>query len=179
MTRALRIRDRGEVTRRHEADPLLEHAGDFVLVRRGVLRSFVLRCPDGCGDNLTINLDPRSDKAWRFYRKRRQVSLFPSVWRDSGCGSHFILWNHTILWCGGIWEENDVPNENPPDLRNRVLARCNEEWRHFSVIAEDLDEVPWDVNRECEYLARRLRLLIEGTGDLKGHFRKPSPSASS
>lgn len=171
MTRASRIRDRGEVARRHEADLLLERPGDFVLVRRGALRSLVLRCPDGCGDTLTINLDPRSDKAWRFYRKRRQASLFPSVWRDSGCGSHFIVWNHAIVWCGEVWDDSEVPNDGPPDLRARVLAQCGAEWHHFVTIADKLDEVPWDVNRECEYLARRSGILMEGTGDLKGHFR--------
>ena len=168
-----RLRDRGDVERRHEADARLDCAGDFVLVRRGgVLRSFVLRCPDGCGDTLTINLDPRSDKAWRFYRKHRQASLYPSVWRDSGCESHFIVWNHTVVWCGGTWDESDVPNEDPLSLRARVLRSCTDEWRDFAEIAEELDEVPWDVNRQCKHLVRIESALEEGIGDLRGHFRK-------
>jgi len=171
VNRAERIRDRGEVERRHEADDRLEQPGDFVLVRRGVLRSFVLRCPDGCGDTLTINLDPRSDKAWRFYRKRRQVSLYPSVWRDSGCCSHFIVWNHTINWCDVYWDEERVPNENPADLVDRVYAACTDQWKDFARIAEELDEVPWDVNRECQALTA-LGKLDKGERALRGSFRR-------
>ena len=150
---------------------LLERSGDFVLVCRGVLRSFVMRCPDGCGEALTINLDPRSGKAWRFYRKQMQASLFPSVWRDTGCRSHFIVWSHTILWCGGRWDDSEVPRLGPVDLRSRVLNHCDATWRHFAAIAEDLGEVPWDINRECDDLVRRGGLLVEGAGNLRGHFR--------
>jgi uncharacterized protein DUF6527 len=170
MHKASRLRDRGEVERRHEADALLESSGDFVIVKRGVLRSFVIRCPDGCGDTLTINLDPRSEKAWRFYRKRRQVSLFPSIWRDSGCGSHFIVWNHSILWCGRYWNDDDVPDDDiSPDLGERILRSCTQRLRHFSDIAEELDEIPWDVSRECHALVAA-GVIVEGEGQMRGCF---------
>lgn len=168
--KATRIRDRGKVTRRHEADDLLKRPGDFVLVERAVLRSFVMACPDGCGDALTINLDPRTDKAWRYYKKRNQISVFPSVWRDTGCGSHFIIWNHTIVWCGSREGDQNVVVEEEAELRQRVLDICTGHWQHFTLLAERLDEVPWDVNRACTYLVRNAGMLREGTGDLRGHF---------
>ena len=171
MSKAIRIRDRGSVSNRHKADAMMERPGDFVLVNRGVLRSFVLRCPDGCGETLTINLDPRTDKAWRFYRKRKQISVFPSVWRDTGCGSHFIIWNHTIVWCDDEWGDRDVVVEDEAELRTRVLPLCTNDWQHFTLLAEKLDEVPWDVNRACLYLVRRMGSLVEGVAKLRGFFK--------
>lgn len=170
----MRIRVRGRVQRRYEADPVLEKAGDVVLVDRGVLRSFVIRCPDDCGETLTINLDPRTDKAWRYYKKRNQVSIFPSVWRDTGCESHFIIWNHCIVWCDDKWGDRDVVVEEEAQLRERALAVCTREWQHFTKIAEVLDEVPWDVNRACEYLAHHRGLLEEGEEKRRGSFRLKS-----
>jgi hypothetical protein len=170
--KATRIRDRGSVTHRHAADEKIERAGDFVLVNRGVLRSFVMACPDGCGEVITINLDPRTDKAWRFYRKRNQISVFPSVWRDTGCKSHFIIWNHTIVWCDTLHGDRDVVVEEEDELRRRVLERCTDEWQHFTTIAEALDEVPWDVNRACSYLARSAQSLVEGKERLRGYFKR-------
>lgn len=169
--KATRIRDRGKVARRHEADSLLERPGDFVLVERGVLRSFVMVCPDGCGEKLAINLDPRTDKAWRYYKKRNQISIFPSVWRDTGCQSHFIIWNHTIVWCESAEGDRDVVVEEEAELRRRVLEICTEQWQAFTLLAERLEEVPWDVNRACVYLARNAGVLREGKGDLGGHFK--------
>ena len=171
--KATRIRDRGTVSHRHEADSLMEQSGDFVLVNRGVLRSFVMRCPDGCGETLTINLDARSDKAWRFYRKRNQISVFPSVWRDTGCFSHFIIWSHAIVWCDEFGGDENVVVEDEIELRKKVLSVCTHEWQHFTIIAEQLDEVPWDVNWTCSQLVRRVAALVEGRDKLKGYFKLP------
>lgn len=171
--RAKRIRDRGTITHRRDADTLMERPGDFVLVNRGVLRSFVIRCPDGCGETLTINLDARTDKAWRFYRKRNQISVFPSVWRDTGCCSHFIIWNHDIVWCDKHWEDSDVVVEDEIELRRKVLSACTKDWQHYTQIAEKLDEVPWDVNWACSQLARRVNALVEGRDKRQGFFKLP------
>ena len=171
--KAKRIRDRGTVSHRRDADTLMERSGDFVLVNRGVLRSFVIRCPDGCGETLTINLDARTDKAWRFYRKRNQISIFPSVWRDTGCGSHFIIWNHVIVWCDEYDGDREVIVEDEIELRQKVWSVCTKDWQHFTQIAEKLDEVPWDVNWACSQLVRRVNALVEGRDKLKGFFKLP------
>lgn len=167
-----RVRDRGNVAHRHEADRLLERAGDCVLVERGVQRSMVMRCPDGCGDILTINLDPRTAKAWRFYRRRNQVSLFPSVWRDTGCGSHFIVWNHAVIWCDRHASRQTVVVDDEVGLRKRVLGLLGRAWRHYWDVAQELDEVPWDVHQVCRLMTGQDGELEEGAKDLEGHFRR-------
>jgi len=152
-------------------DEVLERPGDFALVNRGVLRSFVMRCPDGCGETITINLDPRTDKAWRFYRKNNQISIFPSVWRDTGCESHFIIWRHSIIWCDGLSRNEKVIVEEEAELRKCIVPLCTESWQHFTELAEKLGEVPWDVNEACRGLVRQTNTLIEGKGKLEGHFK--------
>jgi hypothetical protein len=72
-----------------------------VTVTRGAPRSIVILCPDGCGEVLTVNLDRRSGPAWRFFERRGTLTIYPSIWRDSGCRAHFIIWNSEILWCDG------------------------------------------------------------------------------
>lgn len=166
--RAQRIRDRGTVMHRAEATALLERPGDSVLIERGVPRSLVMQCPDGCGEVLTVNLDRRTGKAWRFFRRRNQASLFPSVWRDTGCGSHFIVWNHTIIWCDGL-DRPRVLVDGEEELARRILAAVGRDWVHYTTLSDALDEVPWDVLD----VARRLKgRLLEGTKQLEGCFRR-------
>jgi hypothetical protein len=165
--RANRIEMKGEVTHRHLADEALKAPGEAVLVRRGVLRSMVMACPDGCGEMLTINLDGRAGKAWRYYEKGTDVSLFPSVWRDSGCESHFILWRSRIYWCD--WgEELDVPMA---EVIVQVRDALGPQLEAYTSIAERLDLVPWAVLSACVKLHRE-GLAVEGKDKLRGSFMR-------
>ncbi|WP_271566358.1 hypothetical protein [Bradyrhizobium sp. CCBAU 11386] len=42
---------------RDEGEKMLAAPGDVVVIQRGALRS-LMRCPDGCGETLVVNLDP-------------------------------------------------------------------------------------------------------------------------
>src|SRR5256885_6078872 len=101
QTRTERVRFRGKVETRDSASSLLSQSGDAVIVERGKPRLLILRCPCGCGDDLLINLDRRAGKAWHLYQKRKRLTLYPSYWRDDGCGSQFILWNDESSWSYG------------------------------------------------------------------------------
>jgi hypothetical protein len=169
--RAYRIKDRGTVTHRHDADDLLKDPGDFVLVSRGVDRAAVMKCPDGCGEVVVANLDARTGKAWKFYRKNRQISLYPSIWRDTGCKSHFILWNHTIWWCDAFERQAEVTPDDPESLKVRLEKVLTKDWTHYTDIALALDEVPWNVEWICEELSS-LGKLVERSSHPKGYFRK-------
>lgn len=135
-----------------EAASLLKKPGDTVLVERGVPRLLILRCPCGCGDDLLINLDKRAGPAWRLYFRANRLTLFPSYWRDSGCGSHFILWNDEIFWCDwdsdeGIWQKSNR-------IEGKVRDTLPFEFIDYQVLAEQIDEVPWDVLQACYQLVR-------------------------
>jgi len=163
--RTNRIAMKGEVTHRHLADEVLNAPGEVVLVRRGVMRSMAMACPDGCGEVITINLDGRAGKAWQYYDRGGDVSLFPSVWRDSGCKSHFILWRSRIYWCD--WnEELDTPMA---EVIVQVRNALGSQLESYVSIANRLDLVPWGVLSACGKL-RREGIALEGKGRLSGHF---------
>lgn len=159
---ARRIRFKGEVESRHDADDLLEAPGDTVLVNRGRPRSLVMACPDGCGSTLTVNLDPRVAKAWRLYQGARGRSLYPSVWRDSGCEAHFILWKDHVLWCGGLASRDDEP-EYDAAIESRVEGALSSVPQTSDQIADAIDEIPWEVSRALERLVRSSRAQVTGT----------------
>lgn len=125
-----------------------------------------MACPDGCGSVLTVNLDPRVGKAWRYYAKDLR-SLFPSVWRDSGCGAHFVLWKDKILWCDG--KDDSEPPRYEPIHQEAVLAVLSNTPRSANEIADELDEIPWEVDRTLKCLVRAR--LVEATGKEPVRFR--------
>jgi hypothetical protein len=162
MNRAAKIALKGTVERQAEAVRLALQPGDVALVERGVPRALVMRCPDGCGDVLTINLDIRSGKAWRLYRNLSgELTLYPSVWRDTGCEAHFILWRDKILW--GRGDERGAWNDS--ELRQHILKHLppsGSQPLHFEEIAARLGEPPWEVLWECRSLVRsRLAVMAE------------------
>jgi len=177
--RARRIRFVGKVENRDAAALLLAKSGDVVLVERGKPRLLVVRCPCGCGDDLLINLDDRAGSAWRCYLNRRGLTIYPSYWRDTGCGSHFIVWDNHIYWCSG-WESDEsddwyVTRLTEDAVQAALPADC---FVQYEKLAEQLDLIPWEVLQACRQLVRK-RLAVAGHGSRKGEFRKASDAESS
>jgi hypothetical protein len=143
------------VERRADATPVLHEAGEAVLVSRGYDRLLVMRCPCGCGEDIIVNLDRAAGPAWVLYRHRRGASLFPSVWRVSGCGSHFVVWNDRILLFSGAWRWSENACEWDRDVDERVLAfiRDHAGAVGFRELAEQLQEIPWSVLAACRRLS--------------------------
>jgi hypothetical protein len=164
--RAQTIMFRGAVEHRHEADTQLRSPGEAVVVRRGVDRSLTMLCPDGCGEVLTINLDRRAGPAWQLYFEGQAVSLFPSVWRNTGCCSHFIVWRSRIYWCD--WGEELQSTDKV--FESQVLSCLGATLRPYLQVATALDVVPWAVLSACRQLHRQ-GLVIEGVGEQQGWFR--------
>ncbi|MBZ9852078.1 hypothetical protein LB565_29300 [Mesorhizobium sp. CA14] len=165
LRKSYAVQFKGTVERQSEAISLVERPGDVVLVERGVPRAFVMKCPDGCGDVLTVNLDSRAGPAWRFYQREDGLTLFPSVWRDTGCGAHFIVWDDTIHWTNDSWALR-----RDPSLEAAVEACLTDELVSFVDIAAALDEVPWSVLDACRSLVDGGR-AIEGAEPNRASFR--------
>lgn len=164
-----KVRYLGSTASQGEALARLSSPADIVLVERGVPRSAVMRCPDGCGELLTINLDRRTGKAWRFYDRDNGVSLYPSVWRTTGCRSHFIIWEGGIYWNDGRdGFRRPLEYERLTDAVLRLLSF--DRFTSPESIADDLEEVPWAIASVC----RKLKLdgqAEEGVGNLEGSYR--------
>lgn len=167
--RVMMISYKSQVSHRHEANPFLGEPGSAVVVHRGVARSIAIACPDGCGEELTINLDPRAGPAWRYYLNDKDLSIYPSVWRDTGCKSHFIVWRSKIYWCD--WNDHlDNVNE---DTINQILVALTFNLASYVSIADDLNLVPWEVLSACNKLVS-LGVAERGSQKLNGHFKLKS-----
>ena len=173
MTSILQVRLRHTVSSRSEASTYLKSPGDAVLVERGRPRFLLLCCPCGCGEQFPINLDVRAGPAWRLYRVGLGgLSLYPSVWRESGCKSHYIIWRDKILLFGH--NEEDFDTVPPQDEITRLIDAVYKQLPPtglipFAELAESLNAVPWDVLTACRRLAR-LGQAWEGKGKQRGSF---------
>lgn len=60
----------------------------------------LFRCPCGCRDVITLSLQSGHKPHWRItHSDSGRPTLYPSVWRDKGCLSHFWLKDGRIFWC--------------------------------------------------------------------------------
>lgn len=60
----------------------------------------MFRCPCGCGDVITLSMQTMHRPHWRLSQTSSgHPTLYPSVWRDKGCMSHFWLKDGRIYWC--------------------------------------------------------------------------------
>jgi hypothetical protein len=149
--------------------------GDAVLIERGRPRWLLLSCPCGCGEEFPINLDPRAGPAWRLYLNRNAgLSLFPSVWRESGCRSHYIIWRNKIFLFGNY--EDDFENSEQPDETGSLIDGVRDRLPvktliSYTEIADALNAVPWDVLLLCRRLVR-LGIAQEGRDKERGCFRR-------
>lgn len=162
------------VSTREGVKGLLKSPGDAVLIQRSEPRWLMLLCPCGCGDEIPINLDIRSGKAWRIYNKNNELTLFPSVWRDTGCAAHFIIRRNQIL----LFDENLFSNSSQSQVFNltELASRTYKIWpknvyMSYVDIADKLGEIPWDVQESCIYLVKQGQMSA-GVGVNRGMFIK-------
>jgi hypothetical protein len=88
------------------------------IVQREHLRGVVFHCPCGCFDTIAINLDKGTGPAWRVRIDPEGVTLLPSVWRPTGCRSHFIVWKGRVWWCRLDDEDADWPSDLTSEIRD-------------------------------------------------------------
>jgi hypothetical protein len=170
--KATKVSNKGNIAARSAANDLLKDPGDFVVVKRDVPRLMVLRCPCGCGDDLIINLDKRSGPAWRFYSKSSRNSLYPSYWRDTDCGSHFVIWNNRIYWCYSRNEEDEDLASVSEEIENEVLSVLKaDEYMHYMDIADECGSIPWECLQACRQLMAK-GACISASGIIAGKFKK-------
>lgn len=76
-------------------------AGQFYCVVSANKQKWSLfKCPCGCGDVITLSLQPTHLPHWRLtLTDSGRPTLYPSVWRDKGCLSHFWVQDGRVSWC--------------------------------------------------------------------------------
>jgi hypothetical protein len=58
----------------------------------------LLRCPCGCGETIHLNLLKEANPCWGYRIEKNTISVKPSVWRTTGCKSHFIIRGSQVQW---------------------------------------------------------------------------------
>lgn len=59
-----------------------------------------MMCPCGCGDVIELNLLKQARPCWNVQdHPDGTITLAPSVWRQKGCRSHFLLRHGKVDWC--------------------------------------------------------------------------------
>lgn len=175
MVRAKTIRFRGQAGGHASAVSLLQNAGDVAIDVRGDVRSIVMQCPDGCGDVITVNLDRRAGKAWRLDDRSGALTLYPSVWRGQGCRAHFILWRNSIIWCdwneGPAWRDDGLVSRVKDELQKRADA-----FTHYEILAEALEENPWETLWACQVLQNRGHAEVRDRSSFRRAGGQTAPS---
>lgn len=74
---------------------------DLVLTRDdGDDWSVGMRCPCGCGERIELMILRGTRPRWDIsVSDAGKPSLHPSVWRNSGCRSHFWVREGRVIWC--------------------------------------------------------------------------------
>lgn len=83
------------------APPLSEVATDvvYVVAPKQVLKWAMLICPCGCNEVITLSLQPTHNPHWKLdVAISGRATLYPSVWRTTGCRSHFWLKDGRAFW---------------------------------------------------------------------------------
>lgn len=81
-----------EVSGRSEAEKIRTYKSMVLIRDAHGPRWLQFNCPCGCGEAVWVNLRRGAGPAWSLrVDNRGQVSLWPSVVRNSGCMSHFVL----------------------------------------------------------------------------------------
>ncbi len=161
------VRWRGVASSHAAAADLLRGPGDVSLVERSRARWLLVRCPCGCGETIALNVDAGAGPAWRLYWRGSALSVFPSVWKASGCESHFIIWRGRIDWLGS--EVDGSASDALKEALKRMLSP--DALVPYAELADALGEIPWDVLQACRELVRE-GAAAEGRGDQRGWFRR-------
>lgn len=60
----------------------------------------LFRCPCGCNSVVTLSLQQAHWPHWTLKKSQsNRPILYPSVWRDVGCMSHFWIQDGRVYWC--------------------------------------------------------------------------------
>jgi hypothetical protein len=86
--------------RRVDERPEVPAAGVLYVIGHGEhIWEAAMRCPNGCGRTLSMNLLPAEKPCWKLEEHPDgSATLSPSIWRKTDCGCHFLVRRGRIQW---------------------------------------------------------------------------------
>jgi len=70
----------------------------YLVGEDGQYWSAAFLCPCGCKAVIQLSLIPDDKPRWRATLKGKKLTLHPSVWRNTGCRSHFFIRDGRVIW---------------------------------------------------------------------------------
>lgn len=71
----------------------------YLLGDKGAYWQAVMKCPCGCSETIQLPMSRGARPCWTFSGSMSKPTLRPSVHRNRGCRSHFIVSEGRIQWC--------------------------------------------------------------------------------
>lgn len=91
--------DRLHIVRVEDLPDSIERGTLYVVGEGHHLWSVALQCPCRCRAVIQLNLLPGAEPRWSLTKHRDgSVTLYPSIWRQKGCRSHFFIRKGQIEW---------------------------------------------------------------------------------
>lgn len=89
-----------EVVDKTPSNASIENKQFVEVVYKNVPRWVLFRCPCGCGEMISLSLQKEHNPSWKLRTDAlNHPTLWPSIWRNKGCMSHFWVKNGRIHWC--------------------------------------------------------------------------------
>lgn len=86
----------------------------YAVVYKGTLHWTSFRCPCGCQEVISLPMQHPHSPKWSLNTDDTgKPTLYPSVWRNKGCLSHFWLRDGRVYWCA---DTGNLPWKMRPDL---------------------------------------------------------------
>jgi hypothetical protein len=71
----------------------------YIISESGCYWMAAFNCPCECGEIIKLNLLPEAYPRWKIIiNNKKQLSIYPSIWRIKGCKSHFIIKKGNVVW---------------------------------------------------------------------------------
>ncbi|MBC7382939.1 MAG: hypothetical protein H7296_08075 [Bacteroidia bacterium] len=71
----------------------------YIVGNKGYHWQGVMLCPCGCKEHLYINFIEEQHPCWTYkIGGEKKITLHPSLWRKTGCKSHFFVKKGKVVW---------------------------------------------------------------------------------
>lgn len=92
----------------------------FHVEYRGKSYWVLFRCPCGCNSIISLSLQASHSPKWKLIESENgRPTLFPSIWQNKGCYSHFWITDGKVNMCfnTGVepWKAEPLKYEAPPN----------------------------------------------------------------
>jgi Family of unknown function (DUF6527) len=70
----------------------------YIIGENNYYWALVFLCPCGCSEKIQLNVLDEASPYWKFSVNDDVITIKPSIWRNSGCKSHFFIDRGNVSW---------------------------------------------------------------------------------